>query len=186
MKELSRPARKRLAARAPELDRPCLKPGLRLGAWHLRSLSPGFPVSKMGTMTELWSPGGCETGWLAVQSRHREERRVRNQAGGPLWGDGMHLLSASSVAAVGTGLRLALAARPVGLSVDEGGSGNRRSGSEIPGGRRSPWVPGTSGDLKQRAPVTGQADRKRKSWARGLSVCSCVREPGLPPAGGRS
>ena len=66
----------------------------------------------------------------------------------------------------------------------EGGSGNRRSGSEIPSCCRSLRVPGTSGDFKQRALVTSQANRKGSlGQEASLFAPVCVR---LVGPGGRN
>jgi len=62
----------------------------------------------------------------------------------------------------------------------EGGSGNRRSGSVICSCCRSLRVPGTSGDFKQRALVTGQANRKRSLGQEAslfAPVCVCLVGP---------
>ena len=66
----------------------------------------------------------------------------------------------------------------------EGGSGNRRSGSEIPSCYRSLRVPGTSGGFKQRALVTSQANRKGSlGQEASLFAPVCVR---LVGPGGRN
>lgn len=57
-----------------------------------------------------------------------------------------------------------------------GGSGNRRAGSAVPSDHRSPWVPGTASDFKQRVPVTASAPQEGTSCARGpLCLPWCVR-----------
>lgn len=56
----------------------------------------------------------------------------------------------------------------------EGDGGNRRSGSDSARGCRALCVPGSSGDVQQRAPVTLSSNRKGSLGQEGFFVCSCV------------